>query len=240
MFTIKIAEITVGIRNRYDFVRKKCGNYIVEEEPLFTVEASEEELAREIAQSDDAVKGYPDLQGYSESVCIYRKICMKLPQYNAFLFHSAAVEYKGRAYLFSAPSGTGKTTHLKLWMKNYGDRLQIINGDKPVLRFAENGGFTVYGTPWSGKEGWQNNCSAPLGGICFLFRGETNRIGQITAAEAAPMAFKQILFPKEPVTLARMLSLVDDLLSAAPVYRMYCTISDEAAKLSFETLTGAQ
>lgn len=241
MFSVLLAGIPVGIDHRYTFIQKQCVNYLSSETPLFTVSADEKDLAQELSQCTEKLKNtIPDLMGYCESVCLYRKICLELPRYNALLFHSAAVKQGDSAYLFSAPSGTGKSTHLRLWMNRFGKELTIINGDKPLLRMGQEGTFRVYGTPWAGKEGWQNNVSGKLQGICFLEQSPQNRIRRLTPQEGSARALQQILFPKEPELLTKMLKLTDRLLFAVPLYLLSCNISEEAAELSFHTLTGTQ
>ena len=184
MFSILLAGVPIGIDHRYAFVRKQCADYFSSEAPVFTVSAGEKELAEELSKCTEELKNtVPDLMGYCESVCLYRKICLELPRYNAFLFHSAAVKQGDSAYIFSAPSGTGKSTHLRLWMRRFGKELAVINGDKPILRLTQEGTFRVYGTPWAGKEGWQNNISGELRGICFLEQSPQNRIRRLTPEE---------------------------------------------------------
>ena len=92
MFSILLAGVPIGIDHRYAFVRKQCADYFSSEAPVFTVSAGEKELAEELSKCTEELKNtVPDLMGYCESVCLYRKICLELPRYNAFLFHSAAL-----------------------------------------------------------------------------------------------------------------------------------------------------
>ncbi len=253
MFTVRLADFPIEIDNKYDFVKELCVDYLDDAPPLFKVYASEEEIAKEMRTLSGTCDGgkvskgsavpftvETSLEGYAESICLYREICRILLQKDVLLFHSAAVMYRERAYLFAAPSGTGKTTHLKLWMELYGRDLKIINGDKPLLRLEKNGGFRVYGTPWSGKEGWQSKCSSLLGGICFLKRGENNRIIRLPTEEAAKEALGQVLILKDPALLLKTLQLTDKLLRAVPIFLLHCNISQEAARLSFAALTGEE
>ena len=241
MFTVRIAEINIAIDNHYSFVERQCHAYLTQEKPDFCVSVTKDEIIEEYEKSTIEVKTkVTDLPGYCESGCLYRKICMILPKYGALLFHSAAVRYKEGAYLFSAPSGTGKTTHLLLWRKLHRNELTVINGDKPILRCDENGQFKVYGTPWAGKECWNNNISAPLRTVCFIERAKENSIERISSGEAAMRAMKQILYPQDPVQLTEMLRLTDKLLYACPFFLLHCNISDEAAELSFGTLTALE
>ncbi len=104
--------------------------------------------------------------------------------------HSSAVVVDGYAYLFSADSGTGKSTHTGLWLEHFKEKAFIINDDKPVLRL-ENGQWFVYGTPWSGKTDLNINVKAKLGAIVFLERAKENHITPIEVKEAIPLFFNQ-------------------------------------------------
>ncbi len=237
MFTIKLAGIPIGIENRYDFIAQQCVEYMCTDQPLFTVSVSEEELDQELKNTDPSLCTN---RGYGESVCTYRKICHRLPQYDIFLFHCAAIEYGGKAYLFSAPSKTGKSTHIKLWRTFLKDRVSIINGDKPLIKQEEDGRYTVCSSPWAGKEGWQRNCSYPLAGICFLGQAPENSLVPLSRTESAQRALRQVLYPRDAFLLQKTLSLVDGVLKNTPVFELHCTISREAAALSFAALTGEQ
>lgn len=238
MFVIRLADVCIGIDNTFELVHRQCKNYIADEEPAFTVKIGDDERRREAETSTEEVKKkIKDLDGYAESVCVYRNICRILPSYGAFLFHSAALSYRGEGYLFSAPSGTGKTTHLRLWMRMLKGEPQIVNGDKPILKKTD-GGFVVCGTPWSGKEGWQNNVCAPVRAVCFLERSKENRIERMSDGEAAQALFAQLVYPRDPANLSAMLTLADGFVKSARFYRLHCNVSEEAARLSFETMTG--
>lgn len=153
-----------------------------------------------------------------------------------FLLHASAVVMDGRAYLFSASSGVGKSTHTKLWQKKFGaDRAVIINDDKPAI-CIEDGVCSVWGTPFSGKTDENRNEKALLQGICMLERGEENRIWQIKASEALPLLMQQTIRPRQEELADKLLTLVDALLRKIPVYRMQCTVCEEAAEIAYERM----
>ena len=147
------------------------------------------------------------------------------------------METGGRAYLFAAPSGVGKTTHVRLWQKLLGDRMRVVNGDKPLVR-VEKSGVTVYGTPWNGKEGMGEKTSAPLCGVCFLRRGTENAIEPLAAQQALPALLMQLYRPDDAASDCTALDLAMDLLEQTPCWLLHCNMSDEAAKLSIQTMTG--
>ena len=233
MFTIRIADITISIDNKYEYVRRLCRNYIVDisEAPDMLISVSDEEIAKEVASADTHVS-----DAYAEGVCTYRKICKILPlKFNSYLFHSALIEYEGRGYAFSAKSGTGKSTHIALWQKVFGDEVRIINGDKPILRYID-GEFVGYGTPWCGKEGFGANASVPLKAICFLERGEINSVERISAQDAVARIFHQILTPDDMETLDSLLPLLDLTLKNVPCYLLRCNMDTEAARVAYNAM----
>lgn len=157
-------------------------------------------------------------------------------KFNGIMLHSSAVELDGRAYLFSGPSGMGKSTHTRLWQQIFGSAAQIFNDDKPALRCID-GKWYAYGTPWCGKDGINQNKKVPLGGICFLKRGDTNKIRQMSAVEAIPKIIGQTQkkFWKAE-SLNFVLDNVEQLVTAIPIFELQNRPEPEAAYLSYETM----
>lgn len=229
----RIADLHIAIQNKYPHLAQQCAAYIAPPDavPDITLSVSEEEI-------DRALTVQPHFsRGYHESICLYRHLCTALLHHDRLFMHAAVIQYAGQAYAFSAPSGTGKSTHIALWRQYFGEGVTIINGDKPILRRTEDG-FIAYGTPWCGKEGWQRNTCAPLKAICFLERSTQNTIRRLDSSEAVDRIFHQMLRPKTVAEMDLTLSLADALLRTVPIYVLGCDISREAAELSFRTLTG--
>lgn len=230
MFCIRIADIPIGIENHYPFVQNYCRDYIVSDEvPAFTVSVSEEEILSE--QNGDMRFS----KAYCESLCIYRKICCMLTKYDAFLLHSAVVAVDGKAYAFAAPSGVGKTTHTQLWLRLFGERAQMVNGDKPIFRFMD-GVLYACGTPWQGKEELGNNIMRPVQAICFLEQSTENQIYSLNAKEVSRRIFSQILIPKEETEFDRFWKLLEKLLAAVDFYLLCCNRDLEAAQLAYQSM----
>ena len=230
MIYIKMAGLKIRIRNKYDYVKNLCKNYIIDEpEDIdLDVSTSNEQIQKEIEDAEIRVSA-----AYAEGVCIYRNICRELPtKFDSYLFHSALIEYEGRGYAFAAKSGTGKSTHISLWKKAFGEGVRIINGDKPILRY-ENGEFIAYGTPWCGKEGFEINSSVPLKAICFIERGEKNSISRISTEDAVSKIFHQILTPQDISTVDALFPLLDNMLSIVPCYLLKCNMDVEAAVVAY-------
>ena len=159
-----------------------------------------------------------------------------LLDFNGMMLHASAVAVDGKAYLFSGQSGIGKSTHTGLWQQTFGDKVKLFNDDKPALRRLD-GEWYAYGTPWSGKHGININMKVPIAGICFLKRGEENKIRRLSPIEALPQVLMQTLRKfKDAERLSLMLALVDRLVQEVPVYELYNRPEAEAALLSYETM----
>lgn len=165
------------------------------------------------------------------------KFHRKLLSFDGMMLHSSAVVYNGRAYLFSAPPGTGKSTHTALWTSALGDSAFILNDDKPALRKV-SGCVIAFGTPFSGTSPLNRNTSAPLGGICILERGERDEIRRISPAEALPYLCKETMKLLKKEDGERMLEMLSSIVSEVPLMRLRCTPTVGAARCSFEALTG--
>ena len=231
-FTVRMAGLPIEIRSRMEFTRSLCRDYeIPEEQAVFTAASSEEDLRKEQLRSPEY-----DLD-YLESLCIQRKIAERLPGYGCLLCHGAAITFEGLGYLFTAPSGTGKSTHIRLWRQFLGEAADIVNGAKPFLS-VEEGKVFVWGSPWAGKENWQKNRKAPLHGICLLKQGQKNKICRLQPWESLPGLLSQIYMPENREMAGRTLELLDSLLRQVPVYRLECDISAQAVQTGFEAMTG--
>ena len=172
---------------------------------------------------------------YMESARIFYG---KLLHFDGLYLHASAVEYKGRAYLFSGPSTVGKSTHTRLWQQLLGTDAQIFNDDKPALRLLD-GQWFAYGTPWCGKDGINQNKKIPLAGICFLKQAKHNCIRKLSVTDAVSSIIWQTIHRmsrKEEMDL--LLNHVDKLVRAIPVYELECLPDTAAAQLSFETMSG--
>ena len=161
---------------------------------------------------------------------------LQLIGFDGIMLHSSAVVVDGVAYLFTASSGIGKSTHTSLYIKEFGDRAFILNDDKPAIRF-EDGRFYAYGTPWSGKTDRNVNARAPLGGICVLERGEENEISRIYGKQAILGIFSQTMRPSEAQSIEKVLDLIGILIEKVPVWKLNCNTDPEAAQVSYEAMS---
>ena len=159
-----------------------------------------------------------------------------LLEHNGTYLHASAVVLDGKAYLFSADSGTGKSTHTEKWCRLFG--ATYLNDDKPALRLVD-GVWMAYGTPWSGKHDLSAPIGVPLGGIAFLKRGQENTIRRLAASEAIPEVLKQSLWKLGSEQMSIHLELVDKLLRQIPVWELICKNEDAAALVSRDAMVQA-
>lgn len=221
----RIADLNIKITPETKFSINRLAPYMVDADKYdFQVTVSQQDIDYElsVAQEGGEIS--------AEFIAVFRQICTAVLQsYNGMFIHSAAIKYEKKAYLFTAPSGTGKTTHIKLWKSLLKDRVQIINGDKPLLR-EKDGVITVYGNPWNGKEEYGRNISAPLGGIFILKRSTENRTAVVPPFEALKGLLAQTMRPTDKESAARLIDFLNKIVNTIPVYTLECTISDKAVQ----------
>ena len=145
-FCISIANHVFDIKSLYPDTFYLCRHYLSDLEPEMQVVISEDDIIAERKETEK--NSIPQSNGYLETLVVYRKICEKLLIDNTILMHGAVVASGGAAYMFTAESGTGKTTHIKKWLDN-AENSYVINGDKPLIHISENQ-VTAYGSPWCG------------------------------------------------------------------------------------------
>ena len=172
-----------------------------------------------------------------EELAVYRKIAEKMPSFDTFLMHGSCVAVDGEGYLFTAKSGTGKSTHTRLWRELFGDRAVMINDDKPLIRVTDDSAI-IYGTPWSGKHRLDTNCSVPLKAVCVLERAEQNTIFRIAAAEAYPYLLRQVYRPQDSAAMMKTLQLIDRLSQKVDLWRLGCNMDPEAARVAYDAMKG--
>lgn len=160
-----------------------------------------------------------------------------LIEFDGMLLHASAVELDGEAFLFSANSGVGKSTHTHLWL-DYFEKARILNDDKPAIRKI-NGAYYAFGTPFSGKTDESINTGVKLSSITFIERSENNWINKLTSDQSIPLILNQTIRPHaSPKHMDLVLSLIDGLLKVVPVYKLGCNISKDAVKMAYQAIKG--
>lgn len=237
-FTIALAGRNISISAMFESTQWYCRDYLTEGSADFRVAVTQADIdyERDKSAREDQIEGIPTRvfsDPYLETLAIYRKIAEKMLDFDTLLFHGSAISIDGQGYLFTAKSGTGKSTHTRLWREMFGDRVVMVNDDKPLLHVTEAGAL-VCGTPWDGKHRISTNVVVPLKGICILNRAPENHIRQLTVAEALPMLLQQSYRSPDPASLRKLLPLLDKLSQKTRLYSLGCNMEPEAAKVAYE------
>ena len=164
---------------------------------------------------------------------------MQLLDRDIFVMHASVVALDGEGYAFLAPSGVGKTTQTRLWQQHFGQRLRVINGDKPLIRMVHDGEaaqFHAYGTPWQGKEGMGCNACAPLKAVFFLKQSREPGAVPATHAQKVDLLFRQLLMPVEPERMMRLLNMADKLVSSVPFYVLSCDMTEASVLCAYHAV----
>ena len=261
-FTIRLAGQYFTICPVCDYIREYCKDYIVadvtehsrladgdteytspgvgdittESVTRITITQSDidferEKSAREDIKEDIPIRRFSD--AYLETLAVYRKIADHLLYCDTLLFHGSVIAVDGEGYLFTAKSGTGKSTHTRLWREYFGERAVMVNDDKPLLHITDSG-VTAYGTPWDGKHRLSTNTAVPLKGICILTRDTTNHIESVEPHAVYPLIVQQTNRSLSSDGVKHTLSLIDHMLNVVPVYRLGCNMDIEAAVVAYE------
>ena len=239
-FTMTIAGYAARVISLFESTPQYFRPYLTEDTPRFFFTVTQEDIAfegrflyEEALAEGFRVRNFPD--PFLERAAIQRKFAEALFDLDILLLHGSTVCVDGRAYLFTARSGTGKSTHTRLWRETFGSRALMVNDDKPFLKFTPEGVFAC-GSPWSGKHGLDSNITVPLQGICLLQRGTENRIRPAQAEEVLPMLYKQAHQPLDEQKLPQLANLVERLSRTVSLWQMDCTKDPAAAQVAFDAM----
>ncbi|MBR5783247.1 MAG: hypothetical protein IKY33_03370 [Clostridia bacterium] len=231
------ADYVVDVQSRYEeYMQSICADYLYhgDAKPDITVRVTDEEMAKEFADASD-----DKTPEYIEYICTYRNLCLQLLEKDAFLFHGSTIACDGHGIIFTAQSGVGKTTHTKIWWQLFGkEKITIINGDKPIIRFKEDGKAYAYGTPWAGKENYRVNDKVQVTDLCFIERCETVSVERADKSKYIDFVLNQVLHPADPMLAIKQLELLDRFLSACNLWVIKCNISRQAGEMAYNTIIG--
>lgn len=223
----KFADCAVEIISIYKEIHLISKKYSCDVAPEFSISVSDEDIIyeRSLATVDST-------DGYLETLAVIRKLSELLIENGVLLFHGSALCLDGVGYIFSAKSGTGKSTHTALWKQVFGDKVTIINDDKPFIKVCGNSAY-VYGSPWDGKHHLSSNTNAPLKKICFINRSNENYITKRSPVDVYHRIFQQTYKPKDKELLEKTVQLISNLCNLVDFYELGCNTDPEAAILAF-------
>ena len=232
---MEVAGLATHVQPLYGSTKEYCRPYLTDREAEFFIEITVEDLIRQQALLDqeadrEGLRRRKFTDPFLERTVIQEKIAEKLLERDTLLLHGSTVAMDGQAYLFTAPCGTGKSTHTRLWREQFGDRAVMVNDDKVFLQLRQNSVW-AYGSPWTGKHGIGSNISVPLKGICFLQRGTENKIQKAMPEKWLPELIHQSFLSEEQYS-----NLVLRLAQKIPLWEMYCTKDPPAATIAYEAM----
>lgn len=229
----KIADVVFGANVKYEYTHILMKNFQATngESPEFVLTVTDDDLKREKLLNAQI---YPDC--VYESTALYRKLLfVLLEKYDAFFFHCSAIAIDGKAVIFTAKSGTGKSTHRRLWQENFGEKVTVINDDKPIVRRI-NGTYYVCGTPWCGKENVGCNVKVPAKALCFLSRSQENSISAVGSQSVLAQLLNQTIRPKDNKLMLKLIDLLDGFSKQMNVYNLKVNMDNEAAIIAYKKI----
>lgn len=234
MFYIEVAKLLIQVNNRYDRIKQKCKDYLCEphREPDLVIEADEQliDYGQQLFWEREHEKVSKEV---AEASLAPHNIYGQLPLFGALWLHAVLLEMDGEGYMVTAPSGYGKTTQARLWLKAFPDRARIINGDNPIVR-KDCDSFVAYGTPFCGKEGYQVNIGVPLRGFCYLKHGEANSIRRMDSTVAFAQLLREYQCRFTPQNQEKYMELLQHFAETVPVYVLTCNLDGQAPIVAYE------
>ena len=235
-FSLSIAGHSFGIHTIYDEVYYLCRKYITNLPAEIDIKISEEDIAKELKKVEP---GGLTAKAYLETLAVYRKIAESILAFDEFLMHGAVVAYDDKAYMFTAPSGTGKTTHIRKWLRNL-EGSYVVNGDKPIIQLTEDEAIAC-GTPWRGKERFGRNCMVPLKAIVLMERGENNEIEEISFEKALSGLLRQTYMPEDARKMKKTLALVAKLKDRVRFYKyVFNNMKEDAFGVAYSAIAAGK
>lgn len=241
-FTMEIASAVIAVEPMFQSTREYCKPYLTDRTPeivirVTAVDLMAEQLILEREAVEQGIKPRKFKEPFLERATIQRQVADFLVSRGALMLHGSTIAVDGKAYLFTAPCGTGKSTHTRLWRELFGVRAVMVNDDKPFLKVTSAGIF-AYGSPWCGKHGLATNTCVPLHGICCLHRGKENLITAADGKDVLHILRDQAHLPADGFLLERSYGLLDDIVQAVPLWQMWCNMEPDAARVSYDAMTG--
>ena len=230
----KFANFFVEINPLYDYTKDMIKFFETDETPTSDVIKVGDKFT--VDDYKKYISLHPEVPIYeTEYVYLSFDFFEKILKYNAIMVHSSAIKYNRKCYLFSADSGVGKSTHTALWQEVYGDKVQIINDDKPIIRIKNNK-LIVYGSPFAGGTMKFQNDSADLEAIVFLERSKNNSIEELSPQSAMRYLFKESVRKIGKNQMNNSLNMISVILENCKIYKLHCNMDKSSAILSHDTI----
>ncbi len=239
-FSVRIADINILVQSKYERIFRDCNDYLVDEQRKYDIKIVTDEavIRKELERIQKSDKDFHSLKA-AEGLLIHRLIAEALPDYNAFLMHGASVAVNDRAYLFSAKSGTGKTTHICKWLENIDDSF-VVNGDKTVILLKDNEVFAC-GTPWCGKEKLGRNAMIPLKSIIMMERSDRNSIEPVSFKTVFPLVLEQTFQPADSRKMRKTLDLMLQVGHLVSFHKFYFdNYQEDSFQVSYSALLNSE
>lgn len=233
----KIADVVFELEPKYEYFKRHLAEFVFDGDAKPEYSVISDDLSLEEERKNCSLPGNLPAP-FIEDLFFERRVSdYILGNKNGTLFHGSAIEYNGMAYVFTARSGTGKSTHARLWRELLGDKVKMINDDKPLVRVID-GKPVIYGTPWKGKHKLGGNIKAPVKAICKIVQAKENSIREVSVKEFLPTFFVQCYHASDEKKKENFLEFLDGLLRSVKLFELQCDISRAAAELSFTAMTG--
>lgn len=234
VYRLKLAEIPFELVCVSDGHHASFDKYRTSDEPLFSVTTDENRLNKMKLENDArciamGFEPFEDYIRYAERYMLVSLLKSKLLDYGVFTLHGSALSLDGNGYVFTAHSGTGKSTHAAIWRETFGDRCEMINDDSPLIRRTD-GVLRVYGSPFSGKHQLDNNTSVPLKVIAQIVRSETTFVKRCSPQEAFPVLIEQFFGKFTAGELAKVAAMAKEMIEEVSFYRLFCNTGRDAAE----------
>lgn len=235
MFKARIADFNILFEEHYNLLYLNLGDFAAEfETPDFCVTTTLDDITHEEEISECKTRPYR-----YELACAFRYLANQLHKKDACVLHSCFINVKDKGIAFSARSGTGKTTHMRLWQEMLGSEMKIINGDKPIVRFIDGIPYG-YGTPWRGKEQLGGKDRAPLTDICLIERSETNETVPMSKEEGLMLLMQQVYMPETASAVSKTMEIIDKIVNGCNFWRIRCNMEPNAATTAYNAIFGEE
>lgn len=227
------ADYNIEINGKKHPMPSSFVEYETSEKPDFSVSVTQNDIEYEktVAEQENFT------EKRLEVTAAFRKIAEELPLHNAFVLHSVLIDVDGTGVVFAAHSGTGKTTHVKLWQQLLGEKMTVVNGDKPLIRFFGGKDYPVgYGTPWNGKERMGTNGKCEIKHICFIERAKENSCERMKKSEILDLIMNQVYMPKNPMSMLETMGLIQKFIDICTIWKIKCNMDISAAKTAYNKI----